>query len=212
MKELNNKSLRQQLIQRYLDAETSVAEEQALADFYRHTHDNLSADEETVRQLVLVTSCPVDDFNLSDEKAQEFDQIMLLTSQRKPRRVIFWPWVAAACVIGILAIFLTLPKNENEVPTDRLNVQVSRLTKEEPQELQQMQTEDVLSDSFLTAAQTKQPTTDNEEEEYDQSDLISVDSLFGVNSRPDPMEEYMALSENLQRECDEVFQKIDNPK
>jgi hypothetical protein len=75
-----------------------------------------------------------------------------------------------------------------------------------------METGDVLPDSFLAGVHPMQSTTDNEEEEYDQSDLISVDSLFGVNSRPDPMEEYMVLSENLQRECDEVFQKIDNQK
>ena len=87
MNDLNNRELRQQLIQRYRDAETSVAEEQALVDFYLHTRETLSADEERVRQLVLATSRPADDFNLSEEKAQEFDQIMLAT-QRKPRRAV----------------------------------------------------------------------------------------------------------------------------
>ena len=211
MNDLNNRELRQQLIQRYLDAGTSVAEEQALVDFYLHTRETLSADEERVRQLVLATSRPADDFNLSEEKAQEFDQIMLAT-QRKPRRAVLWPWVTAACVAGILAFFLTLPKSGREVPTDQATAQISSPVKEEPQEPQQMETGDVLPDSFLAGVHPMQSTTDNEEEEYDQSDLISVDSLFGVNSRPDPMEEYMVLSENLQRECDEVFQKIDNQK
>ena len=40
-------------------------------------------------------------------------------------------------------------------------------------------------------------------------DLISVDSVFGVESRPDPLAEYTALAEKLQRECNEVFYNND---
>ena len=56
---------------------------------------------------------------------------------------------------------------------------------------------------------TTRETKDLAENEYDQSDLISVDGMFGVESRPDPMAEYMALAENLQQECDQVFQNLE---
>ena len=39
MKKLEDITYRHELIERYLDADTSVEEEQALADFYRHCED-----------------------------------------------------------------------------------------------------------------------------------------------------------------------------
>ena len=44
--------------------------------------------------------------------------------------------------------------------------------------------------------------------EDDQSDLVSVENVFGIESRPDPLEEYTALEEKLQQECDEVFSRL----
>ena len=35
--------------------------------------------------------------------------------QKKPRRVVIWPWIAAACAAGVMMIWLTPPK---EAPTD----------------------------------------------------------------------------------------------
>ena len=52
MKELDDKALRQQLIERYLDAETTPEEELALADFYRQSQDTLAANEEAVARFL----------------------------------------------------------------------------------------------------------------------------------------------------------------
>ena len=96
MKNLNDKAVRQELIQRYLAAETSVEEEQMLTRFYQENKGNsFSEEEEQVRQLVLSTSHLADDFTLSTEKEEEFDRIMAAAA-RKPRRIALWPWVAAA--------------------------------------------------------------------------------------------------------------------
>ena len=46
MKDLNDKALRQQLTERYLNADTTTEEEVALANFYRQNHEVLSAEEE----------------------------------------------------------------------------------------------------------------------------------------------------------------------
>ena len=32
--------------------------------------------------------------------------------QKKPRRVVIWPWIAAACVAGVMMIWLTPPKED----------------------------------------------------------------------------------------------------
>ncbi|RHN93309.1 hypothetical protein DW657_09850 [Prevotella sp. AM23-5] len=54
MKKLEDITYRHELIERYLDADTSVEEEQALADFYRHCEDKELTDEDLdIRNLML---------------------------------------------------------------------------------------------------------------------------------------------------------------
>lgn len=54
MKKLEDITYRHELIERYLDADTSVEEEQALADFYRHYEDKDLTDEDLdIRNLML---------------------------------------------------------------------------------------------------------------------------------------------------------------
>lgn len=54
MKKLVDITYRHELIERYLDADTSVEEEQALADFYRHCEDKDLTDEDLdIRNLML---------------------------------------------------------------------------------------------------------------------------------------------------------------
>lgn len=54
MKKLEDITYRHELIERYLDANTSVEEEQALADFYRHCEDKDLTDEDLdIRNLML---------------------------------------------------------------------------------------------------------------------------------------------------------------
>ena len=56
MKKLEDITYRHKLIERYLDADTSVEEEQALADFYRHCEDKDLTDEDLdIRNLMLGT-------------------------------------------------------------------------------------------------------------------------------------------------------------
>ena len=54
MKKLKDITCRHELIERYLDADTSVEEEQALADFYRHCENkDLTAADLDIRNLML---------------------------------------------------------------------------------------------------------------------------------------------------------------
>ena len=54
MKKLEDITYRHELIERYLDADTSMEEEQALADFYRHCEDKDLTDEDLdIRNLML---------------------------------------------------------------------------------------------------------------------------------------------------------------
>ena len=54
MMKLEDITYRHELIERYLDADTSVEEEQALADFYRHCEEKDLTDEDLdIRNLML---------------------------------------------------------------------------------------------------------------------------------------------------------------
>lgn len=210
MKDLNDNTLRQQLIQRYLDGETTVEEEQALARFYQLSDGKFSAEEEAVRQLLLSINHLADDFTLSDEKAREFDLIVANT-QQKARRIVLWPWLVAACVAGIVMIIRTSPESEKDGTAEPRTVQTTQPKKGKPQKTPLADTSEMMPQSFLVTLPSSKASPHPSDTEDDQSDLISVDSVFGVTSCPDPMAEYIALSEKLKRECDEVFQTIDYP-
>ncbi|MBQ6064870.1 MAG: hypothetical protein IJK42_13055 [Prevotella sp.] len=211
MTDMNDRATRQRVIQRYIDAETSVAEEKALFDFYSHTTEPLSADEEPIRQLVLSTVHLADDSILSDEKVKEFDHIMA-ERERRASRMKLWPWLAAACVAAFVAVLLAPPELNGRRGNDEggsvLSMEVKNVKEDAHRTPKPQDTA-----THVTSSIKPQPPTINTTltlQEGDQSDLVSVENMFGLESRPDPLEEYTALEEKLQRECDEVFLILNN--
>ncbi len=54
MNDIKDKAFRHQLIERYLDADTSIEEEKALASFYRHAEENMLTEEDiNIRNITL---------------------------------------------------------------------------------------------------------------------------------------------------------------
>lgn len=211
MKDLNDKALRQQLTERYLNADTTTEEEVALADFYRQSHEVLSAEEEIVRQLVLAPPLSNSEFTLSDEKVEEFDRIMA-SHPTKKRRIVLWPWLAAACVAAILAIILAPPRSGGDSHATSPTAPIHRQKQEQKKAFPKTDTSEVMPKTFLANRPSLQVAQTSTETELDHSDLISVDSVFGVESRPDPLAEYTALNEKLKQECDAAFEIIENQR
>lgn len=72
MKKLEDITYRHKLIERYLDADTSVEEEQALADFYRHCEDKDLTDEDLdIRNLMLGMENYTPNILLTEEEMME---------------------------------------------------------------------------------------------------------------------------------------------
>ena len=72
MKKLEDITYRHELIERYLDADTSVEEEQALADFYRHCEEKDLTDEDLdIRNLMLGMENYTPNFHQVEEKKHE---------------------------------------------------------------------------------------------------------------------------------------------
>ena len=74
--ELKDKAVRHNLIQRYLEVETSLEEEHLLTDFYRQAKDDeLTKEDRTIRTILLGTPNK-EDLTLSDSAVTEFDRII----------------------------------------------------------------------------------------------------------------------------------------
>ena len=93
MKTLNDKTYRQSLIERYLDADTSIEEEKALANFYRHCKvEDLTEEELGIRNLML----GIENYRKSPSKNSSIRISAIL--------------LAAAMIAGL--IFLVFPVKE----------------------------------------------------------------------------------------------------
>lgn len=112
MKKLEDITYRHELIERYLDADTSVEEEQALADFYRHCEDKDLTDEDLdIRNLMLGMENYTPNILLTEEEDKQLDmkEMSLATSKKHETR-----WVRLSAILlatAMLAglIFLLFP-------------------------------------------------------------------------------------------------------
>ena len=112
MKKLEDITYRHELIERYLDADTSVEEEQALADFYRHCEDKDLTDEDLdIRNLMLGMEIYTPNIHQVEEedKLSDMKEMSLAASKKHETR-----WVrlsamllATAMLAGL--IFLLFP-------------------------------------------------------------------------------------------------------
>lgn len=112
MKKLKDITYRHELIERYLDADTSVEEEQALADFYRHCENKDLTDEDLdIRNLMLGMENYTPNIHQveKEDKQSDMKEMSLATSKTHETR-----WVrlsalllATAMLAGL--IFLLFP-------------------------------------------------------------------------------------------------------
>lgn len=112
MKKLEDITYRHELIERYLDADTSVEEEQALADFYRHCENKDLTDEDLdIRNLMLGMENYTPNIHQveKEDKQSDMKEISLATSKTHETR-----WVRLSAILlatAMLAglIFLLFP-------------------------------------------------------------------------------------------------------
>ena len=136
MKKLEDITYRHELIERYLDADTSVEEEQALADFYRHCEDKDLTDKDLdIRNLMLGMENYTPNIHQVEEGDQQPDikEMPLGVSKKHETR-----WVrlsaillATAMLAGLIFLFFPIkdyfsssseqqPGFANLVPTEQV--------------------------------------------------------------------------------------------
>ena len=169
MKKLEDITYRHELIERYLDADTSVEEEQALADFYRHCEDKDLTDEDLdIRNLMLGMENYTPNFHQTGmEMMEELDgkeEMSLATSKKHETR-----WVRLSAILlatAMLAglIFLLFPIKDyfsssseqpglaNLVPTEQM-VRSQPSSKDEDGNLNAYEKMERADSLFLAATQ-----------------------------------------------------------
>lgn len=112
MKKLEDITYRHELIERYLDADTSVEEEQALADFYRHCEEKDLTDEDLdIRNLMLGMENYTPNIHQVEEgdKQPQMKEMSLATSKKHETRWIRLSAILLATAMLAGLIFLLFP-------------------------------------------------------------------------------------------------------
>ena len=112
---IKDKEIRLQLIAKYLEAETTIAEEAMLHTYYME--NKADEDEQAIARMICMEHADAD--LLSDEGAEVFDRIVSQTNPKQSRpiiRRIAWISGAAAAIALLLVLNVQLP--QEEVPSE----------------------------------------------------------------------------------------------
>ena len=110
---LNDKTARLRLIERYLEAETSPVEERLLTEYYLANPECSEPDERKVRDLILALHLAKADepFQMSKEKERLFDELMAFQPgcQRSRKRMLYAFVATIAAVLSAVCFLLLRP-------------------------------------------------------------------------------------------------------
>lgn len=197
--------MKQTLLNKYMKGESSASEERKLLDLLLETpQEQLTQDERTILKLLSYSEQEEDEEDIfAVDYTEEYDKVV------KPTRTIrMWPWAAAACVAGVLIMFLMPPKTVNETVE---NSQI--VAKVEPQATNtptaSLQTEETpmvetVNETIVAQKQSKatseaatavsQPTEESEPEEEP--------VLMSEETKMELLMAYLSPEEQMPREFD----------
>lgn len=176
----------QQLLDRYMKAETTEAEERTLAEYFS-SHDVIP--KEWMAYQVMFCGA----------------RQQVAGKPTNTRRVPWWVGIAAA-IAATLLIFLRPPESAEQSGTGIDGHRMKAQTEQVKQNVQKHMPvdESVVAIQRPPIAQTQ---NDADEEVYDQSDLTTIDEMFGITEKKDPLDDYNRLYKKLKEECDRAFQE-----
>ena len=114
MMDIKDKDTRMALVARYLEADTTVAEEVLLAAYY--AANEAEEDERAIAQMIRMEHA--NEALLSKEGADEFDRIVSQTKPKQSRPIIRrMAWISGAAAIALLLV-LNVQLPQEEVPSE----------------------------------------------------------------------------------------------
>lgn len=115
MMDIKDKDTRMALVARYLEAETTVAEEALLAAYY--AANEADEDERAIAQMIRMEHAG--EALLSKEGAEEFDRIVGQTKPKQPKphiRRMAWIGGVAAAIALLLVLNVAIPREAEPSP------------------------------------------------------------------------------------------------
>ena len=114
---IKDKEIRLQLIAKYLEAETTIAEEAMLHAYYME--NKAEEDEQAIARMICMEHADAD--LLSDEGAEEFDRIVS-ENQAKPRKATIRNlWIGGWAAAVTLLLVLNIVTQRKEEPSAAFN-------------------------------------------------------------------------------------------
>ena len=110
--DIKDKDTRMALVARYLEAETTVAEEALLAAYY--AANEAEEDERAIAQMIRMEHAGA--ALLSKEGAEEFDRIVSQTKSKPHIRRMAWIGGVAAAIALLLVLNVTIPREAEPSP------------------------------------------------------------------------------------------------
>ena len=112
MMDIQDKDTRMALVAKYLEAETTVAEEALLAAYY--AANEAEEDERAIAQMIRMEHAGA--ALLSKEGAEEFDRIVSQTKSKPHIRRMAWIGGVAAAIALLLVLNVTIPREAEPSP------------------------------------------------------------------------------------------------
>lgn len=110
--------MKETLIDKYLNGETSLTEEQKLRDMLQTAHtDSLTKEEHAIRMMLSCHKSKIDEDIFTSNFEEEYDRIV---SSRKHRT--WWKYIGIAASVALVAIIGTIGIIRKTTTTDNLAV------------------------------------------------------------------------------------------
>ena len=116
---IKDKEIRLQLIAKYLEAETTVAEEAMLHTYYME--NKVEADEQAIARMICMEHADAD--LLSDEGAEVFDRIVSKTKAKPRKTNVRHLWIGgwAAAITLLFVLNIVTQRREEPAPSAAFN-------------------------------------------------------------------------------------------
>ena len=174
MIDIEKKEIRRELVSRYLVAETSIAEEKLLAEYYA-SHE-VDEDEKAFAQLIRIESVKPD--VLSKEGVEEYDRIVgesaNIGAKKVTLRIVSW---LSAIAASLVLIYVLVSPSKNESQTMEIAYTIQQIMNVRIDGMVSM-TATPIGDYIWVTAEMEDGTTQvfimNSEEKSDATTLLSI--------------------------------------
>ena len=181
------------LIQKYLNGETTAEEERLLA--LEVSRKDAPDDWKVIAEML---------GELTVDEAL-FDQIMAERKQ-KPRIIRFWPWVAAACVVALLVVFLGHPKEETPNQPQIAKVEPKPKVAEEPKTIEPQETVNSNTSTLsLPTHKTRHKPRVSRRAEEEQQESITRQEAEPVAEPMDDINDFAKVEEPVPQDAQMSF-------